>query len=884
VTLLVTRPDAGDAALRLAELEREVVKLRRINQVLIERVERSMDFQGSAFSLFQTAIVLEEKIRARTLALERTLADLELSYLEAAAAKEQAETAQTRLRDAIESISEGFALFDADDRLVLFNQRYLTFWPGLSDSIQPDMPFVEVVRLAVQRKCVVDAYREPEEWVRRRLRQHADPQGPSIHALSDGRWIQVNEKRTLEGGIVCIYTDITDLKRRETLQHEAELAEKTTLLQATLDNIFEGVAVYDHELRLVAWNNEFVRLLDLPPACVRPGAGFADFLAFSEQLGPHGITQVALLLPDGTRPSLKFEQSWRDNRILEIQRNAMPDGGFVLTFIDITMRKHAEEALRDGERRIRLITDAMPALIAYVDGHERYQFVNETYRQWLDRAEAEILGRSMRAILAPQLYAGHKEFIDRALGGETVVFEIELTPASVAEPSHGQVTFAPHIGEEHEILGFFILVHDITERRRISEVLKEAKESLERRVDERTAALTRLNAQLQQEIADRREVEQALQAAKSVAEQANLGKTRFLAAASHDLLQPLNAARLFVSALSDLDQNRQRRTLINNVDASLSAVEDLLGTLLDISRLDSGGIKPDIVDFPIGTLLVPLTAEHVLLARERGLTFRFVPSSAVVRSDVRLLRRILQNFLSNAMRYTRNGSVLLGCRRSAEGLRVEVWDTGPGIPADKTEEIFEEFYQLHPSPRPHDRGMGLGLATVRRVARMLEIPIEVRSAVGRGSMFAVTVPFGRSLPSIPARAALAKDPGDQLNGAVVLVVDNEYSILAGMEALLSGWGCAVHLAASGDEAIEMLPFLPQLPAVIIADYHLDDGRLGTDEITRLSRAANRPLPGIVITANRTAEVAATIKTAGFWLLNKPVKPAQLRSLLTRALS
>ncbi len=555
MTTVLDSASTSDIDERIAALERENAKLRKINAALMDRVERSMDAQGSAFSLFQTAIVLETKVRERTIELEQTLSKLERSYDEVAAAKEQFETAQTR----IEAVSEGFALFDPQDRLVLFNPRYLTFWPGISNRIHAGIPFREIVRLAAEHKAVVDAYHDPDDWVRRRLQQHAEPQGPSVHALSDGRWMHVNEKLTSDGGIVSIYTDISDLKRREALQRETELAEKSSVLQATLDNIFQGVAVYDCNLGLVTWNNEFVRLFNLPSRVTGSAARFGDFIDY---VG--GLLAERLAPPD--RTPLKFEIGWRDGRILEAQRNPMPDGGFVLTFYDITRRKRIEEALRDGERRIRLITDAMPALISYVDAGEVYRFVNEPYRRWVGQSEDSIIGRRMAEVLTPEYYQRRKSYIARALSGETVTFEVELTPSGAPVPAYGLATFVPHIGDDRAILGFFTLMQDITERRRIEAALKEAKGTLERRVEERTAALTVVNEKLQQEIAERREILAALQVAKSEAEQANLGKTKFLAAASHDLLQPLNAARLFVSALSERDQEAASRTMINNVD------------------------------------------------------------------------------------------------------------------------------------------------------------------------------------------------------------------------------------------------------------------------------------------------------------------------------
>ena len=872
----------ADQAREIAELERKVAKLERINQVLVDRVERSMDGQGSAFSLFQTAIVLEAQIRARTLALERTLADLEQSYHHAARAQEQAETARLRLLASIESISEGFALFDADDRLVLFNQRYLTFWPGMADRIHTDMLFAEIVHLAIQHKCVLDAYRDPEGWIDRRLQQHADSHGPSVHALSDGRWMQVNEKRTRDGGIVGVYTDITSLKRAETQQREAELAQKTNLLQATLDNIFQGVAVYDRHLALAAWNNEFVRLLDLTPACVAAGARFEDLRAFNRSLGEQGISQHGFLNPEEGVMPLGFEQAWHSGRILHIDRNPMPDGGFVLTFTDITRRKRSEEALRDGERRIRLVTDAMPALIAYVDAEERYRFVNEPYRQWLDRPVEEILGRQMGDLVTAELYDRRKDFVDRALAGEVVDFEVELTPSGTREPRYGHVSFVPHLGDERQSLGFFTLMQDITERRQADAAIKEANETLERRVAERTAALTRLNVQLKREIADRREIEKALQIAKSEAEQANLSKTRFLAAASHDLLQPLNAARLFVSALADLDHSKPNRGLINNIEVSLSAVEDLLAALLDISKLDAGAVLPELVDFPITSLLGPLVTEHQALAEDRGLALRHVSSRAVVHSDIRLLRSIIQNFLSNAIRYTRRGRILLGCRRCGTGLRIEIWDTGAGIPADKFDEIFEEFRQLD-TAGGHDRGIGLGLAIVKRAAKTLDLPIAVRSLVGKGSVFSVTVPIGHKRPAAVHRPATRR-PFGQFADPVLLVIDDQRSILDGMRAMLGGWGCTALVAASGEEALDLMAGLSRPPDLVIADYHLGAGTTGVTEICRIRQMLEKPVPGIIITANNTPEVQAVVQQHGLRLLRKPLNPAQLRALLTQLLA
>ncbi|QJE72203.1 PAS domain-containing protein [Aerophototrophica crusticola] len=881
--LPANQPETSEQA-RIQELERENFKLRRINKALMDRVERSMDFQGNAFSLFQTAIVLETKVRDRTQQLEETLRELEASNAELARAKETAETAQTRLKEAIESVNEGFALFDRNDRLVLCNKTYLGLWPAIADRIRPGISFTEIAALAAQQRSVISALVAPDRWVNERLAQHAEADGAHVHALSDGRWIQINERRTRDGGIVGIYTDITDVKEHDARERARELAEKSVLLQATLDNIPQGVCVYDKDLRLVAWNDSYVRLLDLPPDVVHDDATYGDFLRHNAGLGDRGFPAEATAWDPGDPHPLSFEQAWHNGLMLEVRRNPMPGGGFVTTYTDITERKRIEQALRDGEQRIRLITDAMPALIAYVDAGETYRFVNRRYGDLFKRPREQIIGTTMRDLLGPQAYEVRQPHVRAVMAGAETRFELEW-PLPEGGKRYSQAAYIPHFAPDGEVVGFFSLIQDVTERRAAADALREANEGLERRVAERTAALTQVNRQLFQEIAERQQVEQALREAKTAAEQANLSKTKFLAAASHDLLQPLNAARLFVSALCDMDQEPASRVLVEKTDAALLSVEDLLEALLDISKLDAGVVQPQVDDFPLSALLTSMQQEYAPVASERGLKFSVVPSKAVVHSDIRLLRRILQNFVSNALRYTRRGRVLVGCRRVPEGLRIDVVDTGPGIPLDKQQEIFEEFRRLDTDrPAGRDRGMGLGLAIVQRAGRMLNHPIGVTSVVGKGSVFSVTVPLGkRPSPPVSPRPA-ATSVRSPLTGAKVLVIDNEHAILDGMGALLKGWGCQVEVASSGIEAMDALVRFQSPPDVIIADYHLEDGALGVDEIATVRRACARPVPGLVITANRTAEVHEKVQEHGLPVLTKPVKPAQLRALMTQLLA
>ncbi len=324
-------------------------------------------------------------------------------------------------------------------------------------------------------------------------------------------------------------------------------------------------------------------------------------------------------------------------------------------------------------------------------------------------------------------------------------------------------------------------------------------------VRDRTAALTDLNTRLRQENAERLAIENALRSAKSEAERAHLSKTQFFAAANHDLLQPLNAARLFSAALLERRLAPANRALAEKLEAALEAVDDLLNGLLDISKLDAGAVRPERSVFTAETLLGELAEELAGVARAHGLDFRYVPSPLAIESDRRLLGRIVRNFLSNAIRYTGQGRILLGCLRRGPMLRIGVWDTGPGIPEDSLPTIFEEFRQLGGPGRGRGKGLGLGLAIVDRISRMLDHPIWVRSRPGHGSCFAVDVPqASHPPPQLPAGAAVPVFAGKLPPGVGVLVIDDDPTICQAMATLLGGWSCRVVTAASAAEALARL--------------------------------------------------------------------------------
>src|SRR5262252_5185358 len=391
--------------------------------------------------------------------------------------------------------------------------------------------------------------------------------------------------------------------------------------------------------------------------------------------------------------------------------------------------------------------------------------------------------------------------------------------------------------------GVVTTLTDITPSVAAAEALSRANENLERRVRERTMELERLNAELAK--------------AKSAAEAANLSKTRFLAAASHDILQPLNAARLYVTSLVERESRSEEAQLVANIDASLEAVEDILSALLEISRLDAGAMKPEITSFPVEELLDRLEFDFAPLARNQGLELVFVPCSLNVRSDRRLLRRLLQNLISNAIKYTRTGRILVGCRRRGERLRFDVFDTGIGIPPDKRRAVFVEFHRLDQGAKVA-RGLGLGLSIVERIARVLEHPITFASQVDRGTRFSIEVPLaategGEALPPEPRTdlGRFAKIP--------VLCIDNDPNIMDGMVTLLRGWGCETFQAADLSGAIATLQAAGKPPGGLLVDYHLDHGN-GIEVVAELRRRFGGEIPAVLITADRSPDVREAART------------------------
>ena len=390
---------------------------------------------------------------------------------------------------------------------------------------------------------------------------------------------------------------------------------------------------------------------------------------------------------------------------------------------------------------------------------------------------------------------------------------------------------------------------------RMAAQLQDSYATLERKVDERTHQL----------------------------QLANLAKSRFLAAASHDLRQPLHALNLFVTQLRDETDQAEKGRVIARIDAAVAAMNELFNALLDISKLDAGVLAPSISEFPVDHLLKRIETTFTAAAGEKGLRLRITASSAWVRSDFILLERVLLNLVSNAVRYTNHGAVVVGCRRRGKALRIEVWDSGIGIPEDQRRNIFGEFYQLGTAGGDRRSGLGLGLAIVDRLCRLLDHPIELASTLGRGSCFSVSVPLIAAPRQAAEPSPVAKALADPANGKLVVVIDDDALVLDGMRGVLKSWGCGVVTAASDDAAIAALAGHERPPDLIISDYRLRNGKTGFEAIARLRRAIGAPIPAFLISGDTAPERLRDARASGYHLLHKPVLPITLRAVVTRLL-
>lgn len=498
-----------------------------------------------------------------------------------------------------------------------------------------------------------------------------------------------------------------------------------------------------------------------------------------------------------------------------------------------------QQALRNSNGKTTAILDAAVDGIVTIDERGVIESFNRAAERIFGYQADEVIGRNVKVLMPEPYHSEHDKYL-----------------------TNYNTTHQPRIiGTGREVVG----------RRKDGSTFP-----MDLAVGESRMGGRRMFAGIVRDITERKRMDEALRTAKEAAERANLSQSKFLAAASHDLRQPVQALVLFASALETKIFGSPAASLLGDMKGSLDALNMLLDALLDVSRLDAGTIAPRETNFALSTLTERLMAEFGPVAGDKNIALKVIHSSAVVRTDPTLLCRIIGNFLSNAVRYTSQGKILLGCRRGRRRLRIQVLDTGIGIPAHLQREIFKEFYQIGNSERDRDKGLGLGLAIVDRLSRLLRCPVTVRSKEGRGSVFSVDVPlvcYNKATnvvylkPDYPREIIREK--------GVVFVIDDEAAVLKGLQLVIQDWGYTVQTARTELEAIDILSGCGHAPDIVIADYRLRGICTGADVIQHIREVFKRSIPGILITGDTAPERIKEAATHGLILLHKPIHPAEL---------
>ncbi|MEM7545008.1 MAG: PAS-domain containing protein [Pseudomonadota bacterium] len=654
---------------------------------------------------------------------------------------------------------------------------------------------------------------------------------------------------------------------------EAEQRARADLSNA-LEAVQEGFALFGPDDRMVMCNTRFCRLMPDVWRELREGISFDDYVELISRSAylddprdtvdgdPKGWADRRRRLH--LNDHVNFNVRLRDDIWLQVSEHRTPHGGTAIIQTDITDMIRLERAERDKlldaqTRMVRATLDHISQGVCIFD--------SETRLVGWNRRLGTLLAPPMNVV---RLGIRFKTLFDAIAG--TLEFD-ETMPASaihewVNSPSPrspisfelrrtGDMIMSVSAQETPE-QGFVISFTDITVERKAIHALFDANEMLELRVRERTL-----------------ELEDAL----GDAERANASKSRFVAAASHDLLQPLSAAKLFVSSLSDMQLGDMPTEIARRAQNALGSVENILGALLDISKLDSGQAVVDRSVINLGHLLRQLEEEFTPIAAARGLKLRFARRDATVDSDPALLRRILQNLVANAIRYTDEGGVLVGVRQRGTGIRVDVFDTGPGIPEDKRDDIFREFRRLDAAGSAAE-GMGLGLTIVDKACGLLGHDLALSSVVGRGTRFSVSLPGTafHEVQTLPHSAAPRTFRGSDL---LVLIIEDDPEFSEALGLLLETWGMARFIVGSGAEALSLLRETDVIPDIILADYALGPDETGPDAIAAI-RAQYGPVPAGIITASRDSEVNSRCREENLPLMRKPIEATHLLDFIARA--
>ncbi|AWK88446.1 PAS domain-containing hybrid sensor histidine kinase/response regulator [Azospirillum thermophilum] len=624
------------------------------------------------------------------------------------------------------------------------------------------------------------------------------------------------------------------------------LAESERRLRAVFNSATDhAILTVDRQGRLTSWNPGAGRILGWEAEAIR-GLHLEVIYPPEDRAAGRPARAVEAALAAGHCREERWYQRrdgsrfWGAATLVPLRDEDME--GFLCILRDLSRERESEEAARASHARTVEILESTSDAFYAVDHEFRFTYVNHKAEELWGRRREDLLGRI------------YPEIFPQIVGSEA--FEAHLTAARERRP----VTVET-----------------------LSPILQQW---IEARIHPSGPGGTGLAVYFR-DVTERRTAQQALLRAKEEAERANLAKSKFLAAASHDLRQPLQSLLLFVDVLKPHVIGPRGHNALTHLGRGLDALKDLLDSLLDISRLDADIVEPVIEDFPIRPLMEHIAAAYQPVAAAKGLLLLVSCPPVSVRSDRTLLTRMVRNLIENALRYTEAGRIEVEARCIAEGssgghsaggrLRIEVRDTGIGIPPDHLDRIWEEFHQVGNQERDRNRGLGLGLAIVKRLSGLLDHPVEVRSAVGRGACFGIELPLGER-PARAEPAAAAQAPGV---GRFAVLVDDDAIVLLGLETIFKEWGYEVLVAGSTDRALDGLRKASKRPDIVVADYRLRDGRFGTEAVSRIRDLYEEAIPGVILTGETGPDCERDAAAHGLGIIHKPVTPRQLSQALGR---
>jgi len=489
---------------------------------------------------------------------------------------------------------------------------------------------------------------------------------------------------------------------------------------------------------------------------------------------------------------------------------------------------------------LKLLADAMPGLVSYIGADLKYRYMNRAYYDWFGLDPEANLGKSPRDVATEKGFSAFEPHFRRALAGERLIYE-DTIDFRVGGPRAVRGYLVPDRGADGQVHGVFSFTADITRQR---------------------------------------ETEDALRRAHREAMDAVRAKSQFLAAASHDLRQPLHAMALFITALARRVKDPEGVEIVESLRVAVDSMRAMFAALVDISKLDAGATTPAIKDFPAADLLARMRADFAAQAEGKGIEFAVADSPAMLRTDPTLLETMLRNLVHNAVKFTQSGKVQVDCRPDRFTLRIDVIDTAGGIAADQLETIFDEFRRLQPGRKTGTEGLGLGLAIVRRLSRLLDLPVTVDSEVGRGTRFSIEVPLAAENARAAPAPMEASAEAATLAGARILAVDDDDMVRGAVARILSDWGCTVETAGSPAEALARIDLDGFRPDLLLIDYNLGAPMDGLALVETIGRHLPKRPPAILVTGATDADAILRFESSGHAWLSKPVDSSQLRRMVS----